>query len=93
MKFKLLSAQPGIGRVRDDLMPELQSFPFERYVIFYRKVSGGIEIIRVLHSARDVGAQFQHGSSWMCNARGRELLRCRQAWMGSAVGTVALEHR
>ncbi|WP_426177545.1 type II toxin-antitoxin system RelE/ParE family toxin [Massilia sp. TWR1-2-2] len=35
-KFKLLARQPGLGRIRDELMPELQSFPFERYVIFYR---------------------------------------------------------
>ena len=58
VKFKLLAREPGLGRVRDDLMPELQSFPFERYVIFYRRVHKGIEVVRVLHSARDVGAQF-----------------------------------
>lgn len=57
-KFKLLAHEPGLGRLRDDLMPELHSFPFERYVIFYRKVRGGIEVVRVLHSARDVQSQF-----------------------------------
>jgi toxin ParE1/3/4 len=56
MKFKLLALEPGLGRLRDDLMPELQSFPFERYVIFYRCVAGGIEVVRVLHSAE---AQFR----------------------------------
>jgi toxin ParE1/3/4 len=61
-KFKLLARQPGLGRIRDELMPELQSFPFERYVIFYRAVSSGIEIIRVLHSAQDADAQFHPGS-------------------------------
>jgi toxin ParE1/3/4 len=32
----------------------MQSFPFGRYIIFYRVVSGAIEIVRVLHGARDI---------------------------------------
>lgn len=28
---------------------------FKRYVIFYRPLSDGIEVIRLLHAARDVG--------------------------------------
>ncbi len=58
MQLKILAREPGLGRLRDDLMPGLRSFPFERYVIFYRKVPSGIEVVRVLHSARDVEAQF-----------------------------------
>lgn len=61
-KFKLLANQPDLGRPRDDLMPNLRSFPFERYIVFYCPVSDGIEILRVLHDARDVEAQFQPGS-------------------------------
>ena len=34
-KFKLFSREPRLGPLRDDLMPELQSFPFERYVYFF----------------------------------------------------------
>lgn len=42
-KFKLLARQPELGRMRDDLMTKLRSFPFERYVIFYRTsyIDGG----------------------------------------------------
>lgn len=58
VKFNALARRPGLGRMRDDLMPLLRSFPYGRYVIFYRAVAGGIEIIRVLHSARDANAQF-----------------------------------
>jgi toxin ParE1/3/4 len=29
---------------------------FERYLIFYRPIQEGIEVIRVLHAARDIGA-------------------------------------
>jgi toxin ParE1/3/4 len=57
-KFKLLARQPDLGRPRNDLMPDLRSFPFERYIIFYRPFVDGIEVLRVLHGARDVEAQF-----------------------------------
>jgi toxin ParE1/3/4 len=57
-RFKLLLARPELGRTRGDLMPDLRSFPFERYVIFYRKSANGIDIVRILHSARDVDVQF-----------------------------------
>lgn len=60
-KFKLLAQQPELGRMRDDLMTALRSFPFERYVIFYRAIPGGVEVVRVLHGARDVEAQFHSG--------------------------------
>nr|WP_245754608.1 type II toxin-antitoxin system RelE/ParE family toxin [Candidatus Accumulibacter aalborgensis] len=36
----------------------LRSFPAGRYIIFYQQISEGIEIVRVLHSARDLNAIF-----------------------------------
>lgn len=60
-KFKLLAQQPELGRMRDDLMTRLRSFPFERYVIFCRAITHGIEVVRVVHGARDVEAQFHPG--------------------------------
>ena len=57
-QFALLSSQPLMGRSRDELAPGLRSFPFGRYVIFYEPIEGGIDIVRLLHSARDVDAQF-----------------------------------
>lgn len=36
--------------------------PFGRYVIFYEPLDDGIDVVRVLHSARDVDAQFGKGS-------------------------------
>jgi toxin ParE1/3/4 len=32
---------------------------FENYVIFYRTVEQGVEIVRVLHAARDIAAIFE----------------------------------
>jgi toxin ParE1/3/4 len=48
-----LARFPKMGRARNELGPSLRSFPVGNYVIFYREVSKGIEIIRVLHGARD----------------------------------------
>lgn len=57
-KLRSLASQPNIGRVRDEIATNLRSFPVGRYVIFYRKFSEGIEIVRVLHSARDLDMIF-----------------------------------
>jgi toxin ParE1/3/4 len=57
-QFHLLATQPLIGRARDELAPGIRSFPFGRYVIFYAPLDDGIDVVRVLHSARDIDAQF-----------------------------------
>jgi toxin ParE1/3/4 len=57
-QFRLLATQPLMGRARDELSPGLRSFPFGRYVIFYEPIADGIDVVRLLHSARDVDAQF-----------------------------------
>ena len=57
-KFKLLATQPLIGLARDELAADLRSFPFGRYVVFYAPIEDGIDVVRVLHSARDVDAVF-----------------------------------
>lgn len=57
-KFRLLAERSSLGRSREELAAGLRSFPLGRYVIFFRPVAGGIEVIRVLHSARDFGSDF-----------------------------------
>jgi toxin ParE1/3/4 len=57
-KFGILATQPLMGRAREELTADLRSFPFGRYVIFYMPVQDGIDVVRVLHSARDVDAAF-----------------------------------
>ena len=42
----------------EELGQRVQSFPFGRYNIFYRAVIGAIEIVRVLHGARDIETIF-----------------------------------
>lgn len=53
-KFHILVKEPLPGIARDEIEAELCSFPVGRDVIFYRRISEGIEIIRVLHGARDL---------------------------------------
>ncbi|HEX6860639.1 MAG TPA: type II toxin-antitoxin system RelE/ParE family toxin [Caulobacteraceae bacterium] len=51
----LLADNPGMGRAREDLAPGLRTFPVGEYLIFYRAIKGGIDIVRLLHGRRDIG--------------------------------------
>jgi toxin ParE1/3/4 len=53
-----LAEMPELGRKRDDLLLGMRAFPIERYTIFYRITKSGVEIVRVLHGARDVESIF-----------------------------------
>jgi toxin ParE1/3/4 len=57
-KCELIATSPEMGRRRDELALGLRSFPVGRYLIFYRPIEDGIEIVRVLSSYRDIGAFF-----------------------------------
>jgi toxin ParE1/3/4 len=57
-KFHLLAQQSGLGRRRDELADGLRSFPVGRYVIFYLAIPGGVQIVRVLHGAREIEVAF-----------------------------------
>lgn len=54
LKFAVLADFPRMGRSRDELGVGYRSFPVNRYVVYYRLVSDGIEISHVLHGAQDV---------------------------------------
>jgi toxin ParE1/3/4 len=49
-----LARSPRIGIARPELGANVRSFPVGRYIIFYRPVPRGIEIIRVLSGYRDI---------------------------------------
>ncbi len=55
-KFQLLAQKSGLGRRREELAEGLRSFPVGRYGIFYLPIPGGVQIVRVLHGARDIEA-------------------------------------
>jgi toxin ParE1/3/4 len=62
--FQLLAAMPELGELQRFGRTELadlrtwQVRGFENYLIFYRPVKQGIEVVRVLHAARDIDAVF-----------------------------------
>lgn len=62
---ELLVTMPEMGSPRTFNNPELEGLrmwpmkKFEKYLIFYRSTPEGIEIVRVLHGARDIPAIFE----------------------------------
>jgi toxin ParE1/3/4 len=57
-KARNLAAIPGMGRSREDLRPDLFSFPVGKYVLFYRPQPNGIVLVRIIHGVRDLPALF-----------------------------------
>lgn len=47
-----------MGEVRQDLGGTLRSFTVGSYVIFYHPIDDGVEIVRVVSGARDIGGLF-----------------------------------
>ena len=56
--FRTLAAQPHLGKTIPRLGPNLRFLPVGAYLAFYRPFEDGVEIVRILHSARDVTAEF-----------------------------------
>ena len=53
--FSKVAAQPGIGHVRDDLADEsLRVWAILSYLIIYSPETKPLQILRVIHGARDV---------------------------------------
>jgi toxin ParE1/3/4 len=53
-KTNLLARFPLMGRERHDLAPRLRSSVVKPYLVLYRPLDDGIEIVRVVHGNRDV---------------------------------------
>ncbi len=58
-KFDELLVTPGIGRARTELAPSLRSIAVGKYLIFYRSTIEGIEIVPIIHGARDIQSLFE----------------------------------
>ena len=55
----LLGSQPETGRVRPELADGLRSIPTRTpYIIFYLPDADGLLVVRVLHHARDIDANY-----------------------------------
>ena len=56
--YRALADMPRMGRLRADIAPGLRSVPVGSYILFYREVDDGVQIVRVIHGARDIAALF-----------------------------------
>jgi toxin ParE1/3/4 len=62
--LRLLVKNPDVGPARTfdgNNLSGFRSFPvkgFDKHLVFYRPTEHGIEVLRVLHGARDLGAIF-----------------------------------
>ena len=52
--LQTLADSPGMGTPRDYTPPGVLAFPKDSYMIFYLKQAPDVEIVRVLHAARDL---------------------------------------
>lgn len=53
-----IGSAPHMGRKAEELVPNLRSFPIGSYLIFYRPIEDGIQLIRVLHGARNITPEY-----------------------------------
>lgn len=58
-EFLTLAKFPQLGRSCEKLAPTLRMFPVRNYVILYRLIDNRIEIVRVLHGARNIQAMLK----------------------------------
>jgi plasmid stabilization system protein ParE len=54
-----LARLPGtLGRARPELRPDIRSFPFRNYVIFFRYREDALEVVDILEGHRDIETHF-----------------------------------
>ena len=57
-RANLYASQPEMGTSREDLGEEFQVFSVKAYIIVYRAVQHGIEVLRVVDGRRDYPSLF-----------------------------------
>src|SRR5438046_3674060 len=58
-KLTVIATMPGIGTARSDLQRGIRSYAFGDYLIFFKVTRTGVDIIRVIHGARDYKEFFK----------------------------------
>jgi toxin ParE1/3/4 len=53
-KLGLLADNPLMGPARPDIARDLRYHPVGNYLLLYRIVAGGVEVVRVVHGARNL---------------------------------------
>jgi toxin ParE1/3/4 len=55
---RLLVDNPIMGRPRPEFGPDVRSYTWSNYLIYYAPVDDGLEIMRVVHGARNIQELF-----------------------------------
>lgn len=55
---RLAELRATLGRARPELRPDIRSFAFRGYVIFFRYGADRLEIVNILEGHRDIDAHF-----------------------------------
>ena len=56
---ELHAEHPQIGASSEEYAPNLRHFTVWNYAVFYRPIEGGVELIRIIHGARDIPKLFE----------------------------------
>ncbi len=60
--FSLLSENPDVEKYRDDVKAGYKSFPVKKHIIFYRELTGHVEILRIFHESMDYKSVLSNSS-------------------------------
>lgn len=53
-----LAIFPHLGKARDDIAPGLRSWAIGDYIVLYRVAPEHLDVVRIVHGARDLGDLF-----------------------------------
>ncbi|PSN19147.1 type II toxin-antitoxin system RelE/ParE family toxin [filamentous cyanobacterium CCP5] len=62
-KCQRLVQFPSMGRKRDELAAGVRSLPMASYLILYRTIDQGVEVLRVVSGYQDLTALFEENDS------------------------------
>jgi toxin ParE1/3/4 len=58
-KLERLAEMPGLGPARPELGRGIRSFPVGDYLLLYRPIDGGVELLRAVHGSRNLRKLFR----------------------------------
>ena len=63
-KANLYATQPELGASREDLGEAFRIFSVKSYIVVYRKIRTGIEVLRIVDGRRDYPGLFWTSRNW-----------------------------
>jgi len=57
-KYHWLTEFPEVGVVRNDLVKNIQTFPVDKYMLYYKTTDKTLELVRILHGSRNIDQIF-----------------------------------